>query len=52
MVVCLFLGGVGSLLTELFAWVEIVFMLIFYQWIAVVPAAKGLMIFGLIINFF
>ena len=48
----LFLGGVGSLLTELFADCGIVFMFIFCQFRAVLPAAKGLMIFGLIISFF
>ena len=49
---CLFLGGVASLLTELFAWVEIVFMLISCQWIADVPVARGLMILGLMISRF
>ena len=48
----LFLGGVGSLLTELLAYCGMVFILIFYQLRAVLPAAKGLIIFGLIISFF
>ena len=48
---CLFLGGVFSLLTELFAVWGIVFILISYQWIEEL-VERGLMIFGLMMSLF
>ena len=49
---CFFLGGVRSLLTELFAVAEILAEAIFYQWTLLWLFGNGLMILGLMTNFF